>query len=57
MTELDIIGKGGIDVLFEDLPDAFDDIFAVLACVDDPADCFLEVIACSFRFIEASFAI
>ena len=57
MAELDVIGEGGIDVLLEDLPDAFDDIFAVFACVDDPADCLFEVIACSFWFVEASFTV
>ena len=57
MAELDVISEGGVDMLLEDLPDAFDNIFAVLACVDDPADCFFEVVACSFRFVEASFTV
>ena len=55
--KFDVIGKGGVDCILEDFSDSLDDIFAVLTCVDYPADSFFKELPTAFAFIEASFTV
>lgn len=57
IIELDIVSKCWVDSAFKDLSNTFDDILAVLASIDNPADVLLKGFDISLRFVKTSFTI
>lgn len=57
IIELDRICKSRVDCWLEDLSHAFNDVFAVLGSIDNPADVFLKGLGCPATFVEATFTV
>ena len=57
MHKLYAISKGRVNRIFKDLSHSFDNVLAVLACIDNPAYGLLEVVSCSLGLVIASLTV
>jgi len=57
IIELNRICKSGVDCWFEDLSHTFNDVFAVLCSIDNPADVFLKGLWCPTTFVETTLTV
>ena len=57
LRKLYAVSKGRIDNSFKHFFDSFNDIFAILTCIDNPTDSLLKLFTSSFGFVIASLAV